>query len=259
MNEHDHAEAMRQAAREALRELMPDLLEVLGNAPRDESPRSSAAPSADVTHAANDRRRPIGAETVNAVEPDVVPHVPAPPVAAVLRPSTWTGPAVAGEVIGDGEPTPAVARASPAGATEQPRALAPHLNPTPEDASPAAQLLDASVETVRLDTDEDLNAFVRKLTARLENPRDRLAIRAGRLRFALRRSGAAGVNGTGAGNAGGGGEAVRVAKGAVTERTVRDAAARGARLVLAREAVLTPLARDQARALSVEIEKETRC
>jgi hypothetical protein len=57
----------------------------------------------------------------------------------------------------------------------------------------------------------------------------------------------------------GGEPAIRVGKGAVTERTVRNAAADGARLVLARGAVLTPLARDQARALGVEIEKEARC
>jgi acetaldehyde dehydrogenase/alcohol dehydrogenase len=35
---------------------------------------------------------------------DPVPRVPAPPVAAVLRPSTWAGPPVPGEVIGDGAP-----------------------------------------------------------------------------------------------------------------------------------------------------------
>jgi len=40
---------------------------------------------------------------------------------------------------------------------------------------------------------------------------------------------------------------------------VRDAAAEGARLVLARGAVLTPLARDRARALGVEIERERKC
>ena len=49
---------------------------------------------------------------------------------------------------------------------------------------------------------------------------------------------------------------MRVDKGAVTERIVREAAAAGARLVLARRAVLTPLARDQARTLRVAIERE---
>ena len=53
--------------------------------------------------------------------------------------------------------------------------------------------------------------------------------------------------------------AMRIERGAVTERTVREAAAAGARLVLAPRAVLTPMARDRARSLGVEIEKERPC
>ena len=45
-------------------------------------------------------------------------------------------------------------------------------------------------------------------------------------------------------------------RGAVTEAMVRQAAQAGARLVLGPRAVLTPLARDRARAAGVEIEKE---
>jgi hypothetical protein len=48
----------------------------------------------------------------------------------------------------------------------------------------------------------------------------------------------------------------RIEKGAVTERAVQAAASAGARLVLGPRAVLTPLARDRARALGVPIEKE---
>jgi len=48
----------------------------------------------------------------------------------------------------------------------------------------------------------------------------------------------------------------RVESGAVTEALVRDAARAGERLVLGRAAVLTPLARDRARASGVEIVKE---
>jgi hypothetical protein len=48
----------------------------------------------------------------------------------------------------------------------------------------------------------------------------------------------------------------RVEKGAVTERAVSAAAKAGERLVLGPRAVLTPLARDKARALGVPIEKE---
>ncbi|MEA2135166.1 MAG: hypothetical protein QOC68_3075 [Solirubrobacteraceae bacterium] len=134
-----------------------------------------------------------------------VPQVPAPPVAAVLRPSTWRAPPAGGEVIG--------------GAAE------------------------AGIEPVRLDTDDDLDRFVRALLARFENPGDREAIRAGRLRFTL-------------GEAASSRGAVRVERGAVTERKVEEAAKAGARLVLGPGAVLTPLARDKARAKGIEIERE---
>jgi hypothetical protein len=107
---------------------------------------------------------------------------------------------------------------------------------------------------VTIDSDEDLRRFIRHLMNRLENHRERLAIRTGRLRFTLRRSSAAA--------AGGGtdsGPVTRVEKGAVTERMIRAAAAEGARLVLGPGAVLTPLAREQAKARGVEIERERRC
>lgn len=102
----------------------------------------------------------------------------------------------------------------------------------------------SGAETVTLDSDEDLDRFVRALLARFENPGDREAIRAGRLRFTLRRAG------------GSGGGAVRVERGAVTERKVEEAAKAGARLVLGPGAVLTPLARDKARAKGIDIERE---
>ncbi len=50
---------------------------------------------------------------------------------------------------------------------------------------------------------------------------------------------------------------MRIERGAVTERTVREGARHdGARRLLGRRAVLTPLARDKARSMGVEIEKE---
>jgi hypothetical protein len=51
-------------------------------------------------------------------------------------------------------------------------------------------------------------------------------------------------------------EAVRVDKGAVTERMVSVAAKNGHSLVLGPRAVLTPLGRDKARALGVHVRKE---
>ena len=143
---------------------------------------------------------------------DGVPTVPAPPVAAVLRPSTWGRPPVEGEVVGG--------------------------------------VADGGAELVTLDSDDDLQRFVHALLARFENPRERSALRAGRLRFALRRSGAGGAP---AGPAAG---TVRVDRGAVTERKVEEAAKAGARLVLGPGAVLTPLAREKARARGIEIERE---
>ena len=102
----------------------------------------------------------------------------------------------------------------------------------------------SGAEPVALDSDEDLERFVRMLLARFERPGDREAIRAGRLRFTLSRA-----SGSGSGT-------VRVERGAVTERKVDEAAKTGARLVLGPGAVLTPLARDKARAKGVQIERE---
>jgi hypothetical protein len=102
------------------------------------------------------------------------------------------------------------------------------------------------VETVSLRTDAELAAFVTRLLHLFGNPKHRADLQAGRLRFRLAAGGAAGSARP----------AHRIEKGAVTEATVRAAARDGARLVLGRGAVLTPLARDRARAAGVEIEKE---
>ncbi len=129
----------------------------------------------------------------------------------------------------------------------------PARQPVPVRAAPAQPGLaypvseDAqSVETVSLRTDADLAAFVRRLLHLFENPKHRDELRSGRLRFRL-----APVAAPGSAQ-----PAHRVEKGAVTEAMVADAAKAGARLVLGRRAVLTPLARDRARAAGVEIERE---
>jgi hypothetical protein len=154
---------------------------------------------------------------------EVVPLVPPPPVAAVLRPSTWSGPHVPGEIIGAAD-------------------------------------VGARVESVGITGDDDLERFARALAARCEDPRERQAIRDGHVRFTLGGATATGATPAAGATAGAtSGEVIRIEKGAVTERVVRDAKARGARLVLARGAVLTPLARDQARSLGVQIEREARC
>ena len=161
-------------------------------------------------------------------EQGAVPQVPAPPIAAVHRPPGWRAP----------EGTPPAAAETVA---DQP----------PVPAQPAA---DGSVERVDLRSDADLEAFVRSLVRRLENPRDRMAILSGRLRFGLGATAPAAAAGD-ADSA----PTMRIEKGAVTERHVREAAEKRARLVLSPRAVLTPMARDRARSLGVEIEKERRC
>jgi hypothetical protein len=94
----------------------------------------------------------------------------------------------------------------------------------------------ARTETVRIAGDADLAAFVRTV---LDNAD---AIRQGRLRFTLGSARSAGV--------------FRIDRGAVTERTIKQAADAGGRLVLGPRAVLTPLAREKARALGIDIERE---
>ncbi len=105
-------------------------------------------------------------------------------------------------------------------------------------------------ETVNLSTDEDLAAFVRRLLD--VDPGEREELRSGRKRFML----AAPRPAPGRGGPGETTGVRRIERGAVTEAVVSAAARAGQRLVLGRGAVLTPLARDRARASGVQIEKE---
>jgi len=118
------------------------------------------------------------------------------------------------------------------------------------EAGPPAVAAGETAE-VALRTDADLDAFVRRVADLCADPVQRKALQAGRRRFRLV---------TAVGGRPPAGEprisAVRVERGAVTERLVKKAAADGARVVLGRRAVLTPLARDRARSLGVTIEKE---
>lgn len=104
-----------------------------------------------------------------------------------------------------------------------------------------------AVRAVRLTTDAELQAFVAEVLRLAEDPRRRADLETGRLRFTLgdRPAGAASAH-----------PACKIEKGAVTERAVLAAAKAGERLVLGPGAVLTPLARDKARALGVRVEKE---
>ena len=104
-------------------------------------------------------------------------------------------------------------------------------------------------ETVSLSTDEDLAVFVKRLLDLDEGEREE--IRSGRKRFSL-----AAIPSHGAERAGESAPVRRIERGAVTESMVNQAAQAGERLQLGRGAVLTPLARDRARASGVPIERE---
>jgi hypothetical protein len=255
-------EAIREAVRAALRELMPEALQQGASHAHNGHAHNGDAHNghAHNGHSGN------GTSGNGHASPDVVPLVPAPPIAAVMRPSTWRGPAVPGEIVGSGAASPAAEPAATMQVQPQATGVPPQPRREPDQSAirvPAPPLqerssrpapLGGTVETVRIDGDEDLQAFVHSMVARLESPRDRLAIKAGQLRFQLQRS-AAPVGPTVSDAR----PAVRVTKGAVTERHVREAHANGARLLLSRAAVLTPLARDTARALDVQIEREAQC
>ena len=115
-------------------------------------------------------------------------------------------------------------------------------------------------ETVNLSTDEDLAAFVARLIDL--DPDQREQVRSGRKRFRLAaprpapQAPAQAATQVATQAAPGASPVRRIERGAVTEAVVNQAARAGERLVLGRAAVLTPLARDRARASGVRIEKE---
>jgi hypothetical protein len=115
-------------------------------------------------------------------------------------------------------------------------------------APPPADVADARTEEVSLATDADVAAFVRRVLKLARDPKQREAMENGRLAFRLK-----GVRASEPARSSGG---ERIDKGLLTERGVIAAAKAGKRLVLGRRVVLTPLARDKARQLGVEIERE---
>jgi len=111
-------------------------------------------------------------------------------------------------------------------------------------------------ETVNLSTDEDLAAFVKRLLDL--DPDQCEELRSGRKRFRLATARAPSARTPSPGSVTGSSASPvrRIERGAVTEAMIDAAARAGERLVLGRGAVLTPLARDRARASGVQIEKE---
>ncbi len=143
----------------------------------------------------------------------------------------------------------ALAGLTPEELREAVRAVLREVLPVGTVAAPS----DAPSSDVVISTDADLTAFVRRVAALCEDEDRRAALQDGRHGFRL--------VGSSRGSETVGGRldqppTTRIERGAVTERTVQKAAADGARLLLGRRAVMTPLARDKARSMGVEIEKE---
>jgi hypothetical protein len=136
------------------------------------------------------------------------------------------------EALGNGNGVPAAVPPPPVAAVHRPSTWS-------QPAAPGEVIGGAAthdVVAVTISSDADLDRFVRSVLDHAD------AIRQGRLRFTLGGAPSPGV--------------MRVAHGAVTERTIKKAAEAGGRLVLGPGAVLTPLAREKARALGVDIERE---
>jgi hypothetical protein len=126
-----------------------------------------------------------------------------------------------------------------------PAAKAAHsARPAPADRQGAA-------EEVSLESDQDLAKFLRRLIQLLEDPAAREAIKTGRHQFKLKRPAVAVAP-----QARPAGAVEKILKGVVNENTVAAAAKVGARLLIGKGVVITPLARDKARQLGVQIERD---
>lgn len=175
---------------------------------------------------------------VGEVLAEVLPRPRAPRPAG--RPATAVAAGGIPSGVPAGEPAstaPARRRGSEGTADAAPAVLDGEAKPPPE------------FFVVRLDTEAELHQFALRILRLADNPKMRRDLVAGRIRFRL----ADETSGQAAATAR---PEHRVDKGAVTERAVAAAASAGARLVLGPRAVLTPLAKDKARALGVPIERE---
>lgn len=114
----------------------------------------------------------------------------------------------------------------------------------------------APVTEVAVSSDAELDTLVRRVAVMCEDPDRRAAFTQGRHDFRLAGAAPAPAPPGAAQGAHPPANVLRVERGAVTERVVAKAAKAGSRLVIGRRAVVTPLARDRARGLGVEIERE---
>lgn len=109
-------------------------------------------------------------------------------------------------------------------------------------------------QSVIISNDDQLNGFVARLTAMLDDPTTGPLVRSGQLRFCLEAEvdlpseTARAVSEVAAGAAD-----IEIERGALTERTVERAISDGARLVLGGAVVITPLARERIRKSGVTV------
>ena len=249
-------DALRQLVREVLRDILP--AHGQRSSPPPPAPAPPAVPAAPSAVPPAPSAVPPAPSAVPAAPSAVRRALPAAPPTSDPFPSRATAAAGVTEIAGAGGSRAAAARS------------------------------DVTRQPVRLASDEELHEFVLRVLRLADNPKRRRDLLAGRLRFTLAsgdRDGAAPGAHAGAASAGHDGAASarfapaaangpesgqrpvldhgaaaqadhRIDKGAVTERAVQAAATAGARMVLGPRAVLTPLARDRARALGIPIEKE---
>ncbi|MGA9871964.1 MAG: hypothetical protein WBQ44_12580 [Rhodococcus sp. (in: high G+C Gram-positive bacteria)] len=111
-------------------------------------------------------------------------------------------------------------------------------------------------QTVEVSNDEQLGAFVTRLTAMLDDPTTGPLVRSGQLSFRLKAESPPVSEATPA-SGGGKVDDVEIDSGALTERIVERAISDGARLVLGRGVVITPLARERIRKSAVTVVQRT--
>lgn len=114
---------------------------------------------------------------------------------------------------------------------------------------------DAGGDVVRISTQAELDAAVRRLLADAAHPARRAAITSGKVRFVL--SGAEALSARGpAPSTAPRAHVHRFERGALTERHVRAAGQAEATIIITERVVVTPLAKERARAMGVTITKE---
>jgi hypothetical protein len=144
------------------------------------------------------------------------------------------------------------AAAERAASAASPAASAEPAAKKPAAARPVVTERQTASEEVSIQSDQDLAKFVRRVVQLLADPSTGEAVRSGRHQFMLKRPQLS----PGAASARLAGAVEKIAKGVVKENTVVAAAKAGQRLVIGRGVVVTPLARDKARQLGVQIERD---